>query len=67
MKFLNGTFINFLKVKLGTQSISPDENGFLNFRKICTETLSKINMRHVTEDSKGKSNPVSIRKFQRLL
>ena len=47
MKFLNGTFINFLKLKLGTQSVSPDENRFLNFGKICTETLSKINMRHV--------------------
>ena len=34
-------FINSLKVKLGTQSISLDENGFLSFCKICTETLNK--------------------------
>ena len=40
-KFSKETFINFLKFKLGTQSISPDENGFLNFFKICTETLNK--------------------------
>ena len=33
-KFLNGTFINSLKVKFDTQSISPDENGFLYFSKI---------------------------------
>ena len=37
-KFSNETFINS---KLGTQSISPDENGFLNFRKIGTETSNK--------------------------
>ena len=35
-KFSNETFIDSLKVKLGTQSITPDENGFLNFCKICT-------------------------------
>ena len=27
--------------KLGTQSYSPDENGFLNFCKIYTETLNE--------------------------
>ena len=26
---------------MDTQSISPDENGFLNFCQICTETLNK--------------------------
>ena len=26
---------------MNIQSISPDENGFLNFCKICTETLNK--------------------------
>ena len=40
-KFLNGTFINSLKVKFDTQSISPNENGFLYFSKIFTETLNK--------------------------
>ena len=40
-KFSNETFINSLKVKLDTRSISPDENGFLNFCKVCTETLNK--------------------------
>ena len=40
-KFSNETFINSLKAKLNIQSISPDENGFLNFCKICTETLNK--------------------------
>ena len=39
-KFSNETFINSLKAKLNIQSISPDENGFLNFCKICTETLN---------------------------
>ena len=33
--------MNSLKVKLDTQSISPDENRFVNFCKICTETLKK--------------------------
>ena len=41
MKFPNETFINSIKVKLDSQSISLDENGFLNFCKICTETLNK--------------------------
>ena len=39
-KFSNETFINSLKAKLNIQSISTDENGFLNFCKICTETLN---------------------------
>ena len=39
--FLNETFINFLKFKLGNQFISPEKNGFLNFHKICRETLNK--------------------------
>ena len=40
-KFSNETFISSLKVILDTQSHSPDENGFLNFCKIYTETLNK--------------------------
>ena len=40
-KFSNVTFINSLKVELDTQSISLDENGFLNFCKTCTDTLNK--------------------------
>ena len=32
-KFSNTTFINSLKVKLGTQSVSPGEKGFSNFCK----------------------------------
>ena len=40
-KFSNETFINSRKAKSNMQSISPDENGFLNFCKICTETLNK--------------------------
>ena len=40
-KFSNETFINSLNVKLGTKSISADENGFLNFCKVCTEVLNK--------------------------
>ena len=40
-KFSNKTLINSLKVKLGTQSVYTDENGFLNFCKICTETSNK--------------------------
>ena len=39
-KFSNETFINSLKAKLNIQSISTDENGFLYFCKICTETLN---------------------------
>ena len=38
-KLSNETFINSLNVKLGTKSISPDENGFLNFCKVCTKIL----------------------------
>ena len=38
-KFSNETFINSINVKLGTKSISPDENGFLNFCKVCTKIL----------------------------
>ena len=34
------TFINSFKAKLNIQSIYPVENGFLNFCKICTETLN---------------------------
>ena len=37
----NETFINSLKAKLNIQSISPDENRFLNFCKSCTDTLNK--------------------------
>ena len=34
-------YTNF-RLKLDdTKSISPDENGLLNFCKVCTETLSK--------------------------
>ena len=40
-KFSNETYINSLKVKLYTQFISPDQNGFLNVCNICTETLNK--------------------------
>ena len=40
-KFSNETFTNSLNVKLGTKSISPDENGFLNFCKVCTEVVNK--------------------------
>ena len=40
-KFSNETFINSFNVKLGTKSISPDENGFFNFCKVCTEILNK--------------------------
>ena len=40
-KFPNETFINSLKIELDTQSISPDERGFLNFCKISKETLNK--------------------------
>ena len=39
--FSNETFINSFKVELHTQSVSPDENGFLNFCKIWTDTLNK--------------------------
>ena len=42
-KFSNEIFINSFEVTLDTWSISPDENGFLNFCKICTETLNKRN------------------------
>ena len=56
MKFSTETFINSLKVKLDTQSISPDENGVLNFCKICTETLNK----HVPRRRKTiKGNQIS--------
>ena len=34
-------FISSLKVELGTQFISPDENGCLNFCKIWTDALRK--------------------------
>ena len=44
-KFSNETFTNSFKVELHTQSISPDENGFLNFCKIWTETLNKHALR----------------------
>ena len=40
-KFSNEIFINSLKAKLNIQSISPDKNRFLNFYKICTDTLNK--------------------------
>ena len=40
-KFSNETFINFLKIKLGTKPISPYENKYLNLYKICRETLNK--------------------------
>ena len=64
-KFSNETFINSLKVKLGTQSTSPDKNGFLIFCKICTETL---NMCHVRGREYGEIKVhLSIRRFQKLL
>ena len=44
-KFSNETFINSLNVKLGTKSISPDGNEFLNFCKLCTEILNKYEPR----------------------
>ena len=56
-KFSNEIFINSLKVKLDTQSISPDQNGFLNFCKICAEILNK----HVTRKRKtirGNQSPL---------
>ena len=40
-KFSIVNFINSLKVELDTQSISLDENGFLNLWKTCTDTLNK--------------------------
>ena len=40
-KFSKQTYTNSLKSKLNIQSISPGENGFLNFGKIFTETLNK--------------------------
>ena len=56
----------FLKVKLGTQFISPSENEFLNVFKICKETLNKF------EDENGRQQGdikarLSIKKFLKLL
>ena len=44
-KFSNETFINSINVKLSTKSISPDENEFLIFGKLCTEILNKYEPR----------------------
>ena len=44
-KFSNETFINSINVKLSTKSISPDENEFLIFCKLCTEILNKYEPR----------------------
>ena len=41
IKFSNETFMNSPEIKFGSLSISPDENGFLNFYKIFTKTLNK--------------------------
>ena len=59
-------FINSLKVKLSTQSISLDENGFLNFCKICTETLNKCAPRK-RKTIRANLSPFWIWKFQKLL
>ena len=51
---------------MNIQSISPDENGFLNFYKICTETLNKHAPRK-RKTTRGNKSPFINKKISKTI
>ena len=51
---------------MGTQFISPNENEFLNFCKICTETLKKY-APHKRKTLKGNESPFINKEISRAI